>query len=379
MKKMFALLLAAMMLLAMMPAAIAEVDSFYTPITNITENITHTLELNKSNATALDCDITYTFVVSPDIDTSPSFADINKAVVGTPSIAGIKYTPSSEFTTSKTSTVNLDIDWSNVKIYQPGIYRWQVTKSKKVEGSTEDASNNWSTFYLYVYATAPTGDSTEMGCTVWASVSDSLNDKTQSTDKGNLKDTYPARVVSLKLEKKVTGNQGSRDQYFKFSLSLTAPSGAFAKTYDIGGIYDEEVPLSAYNTTTGQKNQKTITLSGGSATTIDIWLKHGQYITISDLTYGTAYTIVETAVDGYSTTSAVEGDPASALPDVTNGVLTMNDTSLNAAATVTYTNHKETPVPTGIELETTAPIVGMILAMAMLALLFIGKRKEEMA
>jgi hypothetical protein len=64
---------------------------------------------------------------------------------------------------------------------------------------------------------------------------------------------------------------------------------------------------------------------------------------------------------------------------VTYGQETVSDTAMITSTQISYTNEKNTTVPTGIELETAAPIVGMILAMAMLALLFVGKRKEEIA
>lgn len=44
-----------------------------------------------------------------------------------------------------------------------------------------------------------------------------------------------------------------------------------------------------------------------------------------------------------------------------------------------YTNDKPFTVPTGISLHTAAPVMGILLAMSLLAILFVGKRKEYVA
>lgn len=373
MKKMFALLLAAMMLLAMMPTAMA-----YTAVTpaNDTPTIKHTMTLTKSNT--LDYTITYKFsnVNTAAFVVEPTFVTPSLAVTGYPVIANLTYSPSDKFT-NKACTKSLEIDWSNVSFFEPGVYRWQFKKEILEKPTEETPSNTSETFYLYAYVIDNNGnlsvDAVIMSASDNPDTFKNNEDGTPSSNKNNgMEDQYPATTLDLTIQKTVTGNQGSKDQYFKFTIDLEVPSGAADKTYEI--VVPETISATAYGNTP-DKNPQTITTTNGEGT-VELWIKHGQSIVIKDLIYGTSYTVVESVNTGYTVTSAIiSGDTADA---AANGA-TVSDTGLTSSTTVSYTNEKSTAVPTGIELETAAPIVGMMLAMALLALLFVGKRKEEIA
>ena len=372
MKKMFALMLAAMMLLAMMPAAMA-----YTAVTpdNNKPTIPHTMKLTQSNV--LDYTITYKFTVGDVVVLQPTFANASLAVNSEkPAIAPLVYSPSDTFD-NRSCTKNLSIDWSKVKFYEPGVYRWPVKKSVHIsEDAKETVSNASEDTYLYVYVSDNNGNLSVESVILSASSNPDTfknnEDGTPSKNKNNgMEDQYPATTLDLTIKKNVTGNQGSKDQYFKFTVSLAIPGGAVDKSYNIEGL-TPSVPETAYHVS--KTNLNTITTSNGFGS-VELWIKDGQTIVIKDLIYGTSYSITESENTGYEVTSAIGGDTADATANGANA----SDTGLTNSATVTFTNHKDTPVPTGIELETAAPIVGMILAMAMLALLFVGKRKEEIA
>ena len=132
------------------------------------------------------------------------------------------------------------------------------------------------------------------------------------------------------------------------------------------------MPQTAYNNAVAeQPKEVTITNGVGSFT---IWLKHGQSVTINDMIYGTSYSIVEDGNSGYDVSA-----------EVTDGHregfnfegYTATDESLEENATVTFTNEKENEVPTGISLQTGVAFFGFVLAMGMMMLMFVGKRKEQ--
>lgn len=362
MKKLFASLMALAMMVSMMTGAMAA--SAYNPVTPTanTPAITHTLTLSEDSMTKLDYTINYTFAVTPGatVVQPTDVVNVSHAVTGNPSIAGISFGPDDTFDTNRNCTKTLTIDWSNVSIKEPGVYRWEVKKSVSDNDPDFEATNLKGTLYLFVYAKDNGG--TLVIESVGLTTAIGLND---AQAKGDLADNYPAKTLDLSITKNVTGDQGSKDQYFKFTLTMTAPAGANSNTYTITGI-DEDVPETAYH---GAKtNVTSITVNGGTQTSVDLWMKHGQTAKITNLVYGTSYTIVESENTGYTVTSAVTGDTA-----VTNGA-TVTDTSLQATSVVAYTNEKNATVPTGVIPMSGAPIMMMLAAAVMM---MINKRKAK--
>ena len=362
MKKLFALLMALVLTAAMMTSAMA-----YTAVkpTNGQPAITHTLELTSDDMDSLAYDIEYSFAVgAAEVVQPEGVTDASKAVTGAPTIANIKYTSEDTFSEgNKTCTKELQIDWSGVSIMEPGVYRWPVVKSFTDTDPVDEPSNEKPETYLFAYVIDNNGQLQIE--TVGLTTDSTLND---AAGKGNFEDNYPINTLDLSVSKTVTGNQGSREQYFKFTVSLTAPA-AIDATYPITGI-TESVPATAYH---GAKtNPTTVTLENGKAT-VELWLKHGQTAKITGLLYGTAYNITESENAGYTVTSVITGDTTNTTANAANA----GDTSLQADSIVAFTNNKEATVPTGIVLESGAPIYGLLLAMGLAVVMFIGKRKEE--
>lgn len=365
MKKLATLLMVIALAASMMTAALA-----YTPVTPEANKpaITHTLTLSNDELEALSYDIEYSFTVSSTatVVQPTDITNVAMAVTGAPSIANIKYTPDDTFSANnKSCTKELQIDWSGVEIKEPGVYRWEVTKSVTDTDNNEDPTNNSTTTYLYVYAIDNAGTLTidSVGMTT-------AKELNEASAKGNLEDSYPAKTLDLSISKTVTGNQGSKDQYFKFTVTLTSPAGAINTTYTISGL-DVNVPATAYHE--AKTNVTAITVNGGSSSSVELWLKHGQKATIGDLIFGTAYTITESENAGYTVTSAITGDATGTSADGA----TAGDTSLEVSSTVAFTNNKEATVPTGVDLQSSAPTIGVLLAMGLMFVMFIGKRKEE--
>lgn len=376
MKKLFALLLTVVMMASMMVPAMAAYEAAVLP----TVTIDHSLTLTQD--TQLDYDITYSFEVKegdgPFVVNSETNGVSNpgNAVTGVPTIAPITYNQNTDkFAADKlTGTRELTVDWKNVKIYQPGIYRWRVTQTV-TEKAPDDATGNNKVFYLYAYVTDNNG---ALSAQVWMSLSDTYT----SAKTDELPEKYPATTVDLKIVKMVAGNQGSKEQYFPFTVTLTAPNAGDVTntpfTYALtspNSTYDLSVPATAYNNAVPEQ-PKEVTITEGVGSFV-IWLKHGQSVTINDMIYGTSYSIVEGGNAGYTTVEAKVTDGHSTDFSYTASTYTAADASLEENATVTFTNTKTTEVPTGISLQSGVAFFGFALAMGMMVLLFVGKRKEQ--
>ena len=360
-----------MIIMAVILLALSFITGFvwadYTPVTPSAGAISHTMELTKAPY-HLDYTITYSFTLS-DLETTPG--GLSAAVSGTPSIASVSYSPADNFETAvghkitKTAAVN----WTGVTFSEPGIYYWKVTKSADQGGAPGVLSNNSEETWLFAFITDVNG--------ILTPASTGLSTTSELKAKADLQDQYPAITVALSVGKTVDGNQGSKNQYFQFDISVT-PAGSASRSYVISG-YDpaETVNASLYNDSAVQPVSPVL-MTGGQATEITVWLKHGQTFKIADLPYGSSYTVTETA-SGYTAEYTVSGDVKNlADNDIASGSGTsVSDSSQTADTTVQFTNTKNVTPPTGIDTRSAASVMGLILASALLVLVFVPKRREE--
>lgn len=373
MKRIVALAIGLALILSMMVVpALAD----YTPVTPADSTFTHTLTLT-DDATALNYTITYHFTVDDVTVVKPSdIHTVASAVTGKPAIADITYNTSSTFigTPHPVATTLQAIDWSGVTIKEPGIYRWQVAKEKTVDGTPgQKATNLSSTLYLWAYAT-DNGGTLQVSTTGITSVM-ALNDDSGNA-KGPYNDNYPENKVALTLTKTVGGSMGSKDQYFKFTIRLKAPSGTAPLQYDISGAptYELSVPATAYHS--AQTNPDKVEVRSDTPSNLVVWLKHGQGITINGLPVGTDYTIIESENLNYTVSATVSGD----ITGVTNNAGTssgVSDSGLSENATVAYKNEKDVSTPTGINVQVGAPVMGILLVAGLMLIVVIGKRRKE--
>ena len=384
-------MLAALLLVSMVPTAMAytatrpgtaDADGNY-----YTTNIKHTLSLTDM-MTELEDGITITYkfaVVENSLDVllpEEGFKNQSQAVTGAPTIADIVYNQDTSFGTTASNEQPLTINWKNVSIMEPGLYTWKVTKSVETTGTTDSPSNseNDNGFYIWAYAAIDSGTLKVMNTGLARSVSGST-----LSDKDNLEDQYPEKKVSLSVGKNVSGTMASTEQYFKFSITLNtvASETPYTITYTQNGVNstDYSVPATAYHDEQTD-NPASVTVTT-TPTTVTMWLKHGQVATINGLPYGSSYTILEgddTLTYSDFTISATINESGDQT-DVSNvaSTRTVSDNYLTRDTTVTYTNTKNATVPTGITLNTAAPMAGILLAISLLGILFIGKRKEYAA
>lgn len=242
------------------------------------------------------------------------------------------------------------------------------------------------------------------------------------------KNTY--KTNKLKITKAVNGNQGSRDQYFKFTLKSNTDDNAKinnnAVFYVSKDAADTSISnnLSAVNSATSytvntiNTANKFTELTGTYANLddtkilgvftgsdlkagVDFYLQHDQYITVTGLPTGIGYTVTEasedykatytvrakkddntTALDNYTgetpdtTTGAYTGGTVITKPAATTGNIIATDSALTKDAQVDFTNTKEGVIPTGVILSVAAPVIIGIIAAAGIIAIFMRKRRK---
>lgn len=368
MKKLVILSLA--VVLALSITVLPALAAVYTAVTPSNGSINHTMELTASPYN-LDYTITYSFAAGSPTVKSPDGLSAADVITGTPTIASVSYGPSDDFTGAPHKiTKTAAVDWSGVSFKEPGVYYWEITKTADKGGAPLTLSNNSEKTYLFALVTDVGG--------VLTAAATGLSTTTELNAKADLQDQYPATSVDLSVGKTVTGTQGSKEQYFRYDIQIK-PSGSATRNYQISG-YDDAATVNAspYNSGATQPTNP-VSLTGNSTSTITVWLRHGQTFKIEALPYGTSYTVTESANEGYTVTTAVSGDNTNAAAnDIATGTgATVTDSSLTANATVQYTNNKDADVPTGINLPNGAAIMGILIAMSLLTLAFVSKRKGE--
>ena len=164
-------------------------------------------------------------------------------------------------------------------------------------------------------------------------------------------------VKDLTISKTVTGNAGSRDKYFKFTVTLSnvAP-GEY--TVDLShadaSVRNNGATLEAYK---GMTNPETLTVAANREVKQDFYLQHGQSITITGLTKGTSYVVTEAAEDYISTVTGRND----------SGTITTDD------VTVAFVNSRNIAVPTSAD---SIPYTAMML-FAILPVIMICKRRRR--
>ncbi len=167
--------------------------------------------------------------------------------------------------------------------------------------------------------------------------------------------TFPntaAGTASLTVSKHVTGNAANVNDYFEFIVDITGgATGEYAISY-VGNTYTPANP--------------TVITAGTEAT---IYLKHGESFTILNLPVGATYSVAEADALGYTTT--INGETANEDRSITG---TIEDGGINAA----YVNNKTFTPPTGLFMDI-MPYALIFGAAAIGAVAFIARRRRVSA
>lgn len=334
-----------------------------------------------------------TFTFSIAAGSAVSAADGNPAiyagddalrVTGTPTLSGngeVSFDPDdSTFTTvqgsdkvtitgtQKYAKETVTVDFSNVDFNAPGIYRYVITEqASSNDGISNDAT---STRTLDVVVSYSNEEAQTLAVTNYilypGTKTDAVNVDVDAKDDGF---TNSYTTHDLTLAKNVTGNQGDRDKYFKFTVAITGADNGTVYTVDLSGA--EATP-----TVDGvlQTNEAELTATNGSVNAT-YYLKHGQSIVIEGLTAATKFAVTEDDYtgDGYTTSYKLTEGQTSA----TSGREIVATDMGTADRKVTFINNKTGTVPTGILLDVAPYIVLVALVGVGLIALFATKKRRS--
>ena len=368
--------------------------------------------------------ITFTYDISPaeKIDAAKGTLQVYSGV-GTPTIDPVSFDPSmspsnkvqdlpDSVTVQKSTdgkTTNKDavtlqtpnnkyvrkdvtVDFSNVSFEEPGVYRYIITEQdpgyagiavysdKKTPADTtrildiyveDDGKNNDGTGKLKVSGyVLHNGDAK----------SPLKADGTGTVQKSaGFVSSYTAH--SLAIMKMVSGNQASRDEYFKFSVKITGDHKG--NKYPVNLDYaDADTKVNGINKESHHNPSELIVGEDGTVTQ-DFWLQNGQIISIDSIRDKSSYTVAEDPdainKEGYSPSLNIAMSE-----DYTgkNGNLALDtnyqvaDDEMTNNARLMFTNTKEGTIPTGI-IMSVAPYAVVVIAGAVGLILFLHKKKDE--
>ena len=226
-----------------------------------------------------------------------------------------------------------------------------VTKTYTV---TENSTANPAGFDLTGTQVAIGSETPQQGSSV--SVTMAL-DAAQNTV--TFTNSYTPQNKQLTVTKQVTGDMGSRDKAFTFTLSLTKTEEG--KTTYYGS--DNETIRVVSSTMDGYTTGKTLTPSQSATgeVTYSFQLQHDKNIVL-EVPYGYTATLHEEA-DGYTASFTVDGESV----EGTQPAPVMNENH-----TVAYTNRLDPVAPTGLESNHTAPYTILVTVAGIAGLALIG-------
>lgn len=315
----------------------------------------------------------FKFTVTPGAAVEAT-ADTAKvyAGVGTPTIADIVFSAADTVHTTKTEEdKGLEmgaytgfakhtgtIDFSNCNFTEPGIYRYVVTETATTNmGITNDPD---ATRTLDVYVTADgTGNLSVASYVLQTATTEGVSTSAVATDgdalaKKSYEFTNEYATHTLTFKKVVTGNQGSRDKYFKVDLHIEgAVAGTKLNVVGADATFDAAPAQNSATKYTADDMKAANTIAGnqlvvGEHGSVDhtFYLQNNQAVKIDGLAQGTKWTVTE-AEEDYMPTAAVDGDADAAVNAAANGAEDKT-TGITADTDVVMTNTKKGVIPTGI-------------------------------
>ncbi|MBQ8951477.1 MAG: hypothetical protein IJ065_10060 [Eubacterium sp.] len=281
-------------------------------------------------------------------------------------------------------TVNVDL--SAVEFSEPGVYRYYITEdnSNVVFGHIGDLTKT-----LDVYVKNKDGDnSKELEVEGYVMYEGKVTSAPKATATGNVTDkpngaeaagknnrfinTYPTQTLTI--TKTVTGNQGSRDKYFKFTVNISGENIVDDAQYYITGLdtfgNEEKVNNATKYTKEDINNANKNEVKGSDLKNgINIYLQHGDEVTISGLPLNCTYQVEEDAEE-YKKSATVKKEDETEAAEYGEAEKTFEGNTI-----VAFTNNKQGVIPTGILLSATPWIVAGIVIIA--GIIFFALRSKK--
>lgn len=357
--KILALAIALIMCVAMAIPAFAETPES----TENSGSITINKNLIMDSAANVPADAEFEFTLSakggtftaPDYDGTllpavttykPKFTGSEEPKPGVPNNA--------DNTSKKYATASFTIDFADVTYEKPGVYHYLLTETAPSAPYSSSGSTSLDINVYVVYN--ETRNQIEI-----AGVFAGTDDKKS----GSFDNEYT--TYDLMVKKTVSGNQGDRNEYFKFTVSIDScpVNGTYSVDTANGNSYTSE-------TDPPTKNPTSITVANGEGSA-DFYLKSGEYVTVKELPVGTKYTVSE--VNGNYTATYVVTENGTEIVASTPGNSYAEADGLAGDTNVTINNHREGIVPTGI-LMTVAPFAALMV-IGIAGVLFIVLKKRS--
>lgn len=355
----------------------------------------------------------------PTDQNNPTITVLNGT--GTIAPVTVRFTPTTAFDADnahgvradyKTATLPVEIDLTTATYSEPGVYRYYITEANGDSRVLYDVDENLAattgarvrTLDVYVEDTgastpalAVTGyvmylgqvaDAPSVGtnATSGNAVSGDVvigesgiyvvtggNTVTEATSAGT-KTNYimnAYKTHDLTFGKEVIGNQGSRDKYFKVTVTCTGLNDTDEFPVDMSHAEKTPTKTTATSYTAAEMAAKN-NIAGDKLTGLqlkagyDFYLQDGNYVTIVGLPEGCHYTVSETAED-YTSNQKISAANSSLDWDGNAGVDALNDKlddDLNTDKHTGFTNEKKGVIPTGVLLVATPVIIVALIAVA---------------
>ena len=261
----------------------------------------------------------------------------------------------------------VEVDFSGVTFSEPGVYRWVITEEAVTAlGISNDAETQR---HLDVYVIDQEGSLTVQGYVLHKDDSftpiteGSAEEPAQGKNFGFINE-YTTH--DLTISKTVTGNQGSRDQYFRFTVKIE--SGTPGTVFDVD--LSQADAVTGVNPYSPEAHENPASLTAGEDGSVEavFWMQHGQSITILGLPEGASYTINEEAEDYRTDIVLTEGQEETASEDTT-----CQDDAIEADTTAAFTNDRTGIIPTGLTTHLLPYLV--VMGAGLMGLLLICRRK----
>lgn len=338
-----------------------------------------------------------------DIISSISITDVSFAN-GDSTIAGAATDGITNDTTKKYVVKEVTVDFSAIQFSEPGVYRYIITENNPNNGAAYDTVARTLDVNIIDDPDNP-GTLKVSDCVMYYG---EITNEAQPTDKagtgykngaetdieeGNKCDGFVNSFPShnLYVGKKISGNQASKDKYFRFTVTFrNAPAGSVLHVDrdNCTEIIDSNVNGATDILTsdlaegeTSYTNPSIITIGADGTATAVIYLQGNQYVNIMGLPKNATYEVAEDsyAADGYTTVAADttnftigSGDDAITFKDALSGTVGENDIKTGC------TNTKQGAIPTGVILSAAGLIiVGLFVVAGVIFFAIRSKRRYE--
>lgn len=238
------------------------------------------------------------------------------------------------------------IDISGLTFDEPGVYRYIITESTDSDAVSADPTPKVLDIFVEDVTTSDGAATLKATSFIMhedpEATVDAETGKTVDADKKvkGFVNTY--ETFSLTINKKVSGNQASRNKEFTFSVAIA-----------------NDKTSTKYTITKNNENPQIVDVTNDGYEDTTLKLKHGDTLVIKGLAKGATYVVSE--------------DPEEYTSDKPENKVENKD-GINADATETFLNTKNGTIPTGVILDS-APFI-LIIGLAAAALIFTAARKK---